>query len=188
MRIKQYRFYLVLVGGALILAACGATSTTQDPVETRRFEPAPDFQLTVYQGADELGGETVQLSDLLAQGKPIVLNFWAGLCPPCRVEMPDLQAVYEEFNNRILLVGLDVGPFIALGSREDAKALLKELEISYPAGSTFEPQVVTDYNVIGMPSTYFITPQGEIFDTWTGLLTRDKLTELVEALLEASGS
>lgn len=113
----------------------------------------------------------------------MVLNFWAGQCPPCRVEMPDLQAVYEE----IMLIGLDVGPFIGLGSREDGKALLQELEVTYPAGTTFESKVLTDYSVIGMPSTYFITPRGEIFDTWTGLLTMDKMVELVDALLEASG-
>lgn len=60
------------------------------------------------------------------------------MSPTCRVEMPDLQAVYEEFNEEIMLIGLDVGPFIGLGSREDGKALLQELEVTYPAGTTFE--------------------------------------------------
>ena len=52
--------------------------------------------------------------------------------------MPDLQAVYEEFNEEIMLIGLDVGPFIGLGNREDGKALLQELEVTYPAGTTFD--------------------------------------------------
>ncbi len=44
-----------------------------------------------------------------------------------------------------------------------------------------------DYRVVGMPSTYFITPQGEIINSWAGLLTRDKMEELIDELLAASG-
>ena len=100
--------------------------------------------------------------------------------------MPDLQAVYEEYGDRILLVGLDVGPFVGLGSRADGQALLAELAVTYPAGTTMDSNVVFDYTLLGMPTTYFISPDGEIVDTWTGLLTEDKLVELVEQLLAAS--
>ncbi len=184
---SQFRLFLALIGGALVLAACGQAVAADATISEDPGELAPDFELTVYQGAEALGGETVQFSDVLAQGKPVVLNFWAGLCPPCRVEMPDLQALYEEFNGRILLVGVDIGPFSALGTREEGRALLKELGVTYPTGTVFEAEVVLNYRVIGMPSTYFITPQGEIVETWTGLLTEGKMTELVEALLVASG-
>lgn len=172
--------------GTLILVACGRASSA--PASNAQVEPdlAADFEITVYQGSDRLGGETVQFSELLAQGVPVVLNFWAGLCPPCRVEMPDLQQVYEDFDSQFLLIGVDVGPFTALGTREDGQALLADLGVSYPAGTTFEAQVLTDYNVLGMPSTAFVTPDGEIVRTWTGLLNRAKLTELVEELLAAS--
>lgn len=187
------RLRIAIVGGAFVLAGCGSAVAAQAPtadvgpvVETKA-DLATDFELTVYQGAAELGGEKAQFSEVLAQGKPVVLNFWAGLCPPCRVEMPDLQSVYEEYKDRVLLVGLDVGPFTGLGSRDDGRQLLEALSITYPAGTTFEPEVLTDYRVIGMPSTYFITPEGEIVDSWAGLLTRDKLVELVETLLAASG-
>lgn len=183
----KFRFFLALFGGAFVLAACGQTAAAGAPISEDQRELAPDFELTVYQGGAALGGETVQFSDVLAQGKPVVLNFWAGLCPPCRVEMPDLQAVYEEFDGQFLIVGLDVGPFTGLGTRDDGRALLKELGVTYPAGSTFEAEVMTDYRVIGMPSTHFITPEGEIVETWTGFLTEGKMTELIEALLVASG-
>lgn len=186
-----------LVGAAVIatitLAACSTpaqpdTITTPSTADRGGGELAPDFQITVYQGEDVLGGTEVTLSELLAQGRPLVLNFWAGLCPPCRLEMPDLQAVYGEYQDRVLLFGLDVGPFIALGSQEDGQALLEELAITYPAGTTADPEIVRAYQVLGMPTTYFITPQGEIVRTWTGLLTRDQTSELVEALLVASAS
>ena len=100
--------------------------------------------------------------------------------------MPEFQAVYEDFDGRFLLVGLDVGPFTGLGSREVGRALIKELGVTYPVGTTFEAEVVINYRVFGMPTTHFITPEGEIVETWTGLLNKEKLTELVEALLVAS--
>ncbi|MFQ5930995.1 MAG: TlpA family protein disulfide reductase [Nitrospiraceae bacterium] len=189
-----------LVGAAVVatitLAACSTPAqpdtVTRPPISDREGsgggELAPDFSITAYQGENLLGGTEVTLSELLAQGRPLVLNFWAGLCPPCRLEMPDLQAVYGEYQDRVLLFGLDVGPFIALGSQEDGQALLQELAITYPAGTTTDPEVVRAYQVLGMPTTYFITPQGEIVRTWTGLLTRDQTSELVEALLVASAS
>ena len=183
----KFRFFSALIGGAFVLAACGQAEVTGAPISEDRGDLAPDFELTVYQGAAALGGEAVQFSDVLAQGKPVVLNFWAGLCPPCRVEMPDLQAVYEDFDGQFILLGLDIGPFIRLGSSEDGRALLNELGVTYPAGTTSEAEVVINYRVVGMPATHFITPEGEIVETWTGLLTKDKMTELVEALLVASG-
>lgn len=148
---------------------------------------APDFEISLHQGDELLGGDTVRVSELLGTGKPIVLNFWAGLCPPCRIEMPDLQRVYEARHEEMILVGVDIGPFVQLGTREDGRALLDELGVTYPTGTTFDDSVVESYSVLGMPSTYFITPDGQLWDSWTGLLTEDKMNELVDGLIEASG-
>lgn len=150
---------------------------------------APDFQLAMYQGADVLGvnGEEVSFSSLFGQGKPVVLNFWAGLCPPCRAEMPGFQAVYEEMGDQFVLLGVDIGPFVQLGSREDGRALLRELGVTYPAATTFDGTVVTEYKIRGMPTTVFLTSEGEIFDTHAGLLTDSALRSKVQELLAASG-
>ncbi|MBI4306993.1 MAG: TlpA family protein disulfide reductase [Chloroflexi bacterium] len=146
---------------------------------------APDFQISVYQGDDALGGRDVKFSKLLGK-QPIVLNFWAGLCPPCRAEMPDLQAMYNQNQDPLLLFGLDVGPFVGLGSREDGRRLLQELKVTFPTGTTFDAQVVRNYKLVGMPTTYFIKPDGTIHRQWTGLLNKKKLDELVNELLTAS--
>jgi thiol-disulfide isomerase/thioredoxin len=156
----------------------------QDTAQISNNLPA-DFPVVVYQGAGFQDGDQVQFSELVAKGRPVVLNFWAGLCPPCRLEMPDLQAVSEAYEDRILLLGVDVGPFTALGSHEDARRLLNELAITYPAGTTTDPGVMRQYEIRGMPSTYFILANGRLFQTWTGLLTQEKLTELVEQMLAA---
>lgn len=105
-------FLLVIVG----CAGAGAeapqyafTPVAEQPEERGR---APDFQVSVYQGQDVLGGREMKFSELLGK-QPIVLNFWAGLCPPCRAEMPDLQAMYNDNREKVLLFGLDVGPSLA---------------------------------------------------------------------------
>jgi thiol-disulfide isomerase/thioredoxin len=100
--------------------------------------------------------------------------------------MPDLQEVHEEFGDQVTLVGVDVGTFTGLGNEQEGRALLKEVGATYPAGTTADAEVMRAYQVIGMPTTLFITPDGEIVERWTGLLTRDKMVELVEELLEAS--
>lgn len=114
------------------------------------------------------------------------LNFFAGLCPPCRAEMPDLQAVSAQYQGRAILFGLDIGPFVGLGSRQDGKELVQELGVTYPTGTTFDSKVVREYRVLGMPTTVFLTPDGKVVTTWTGLLTRGKMVELFDQLLKAS--
>jgi len=175
-RLRHRKGFLlgVLTVGVLAIAACGSSTGTD-------LDPAPEFQLFLYQGQDVLGADELNLSDL--QGKPLVLNFWAGLCPPCRAEMPDLQRFNDEFKDRVNLFGLDVGPFVLLGSRQQGIDLLRELDISYPAGSTVDENVVRQYEILGMPTTVWITADGKIFNKWGGTLTESKLAEITEAML-----
>ncbi|MDA1129186.1 MAG: TlpA disulfide reductase family protein [Chloroflexi bacterium] len=159
---------------AIALVACGSsaspiTNAFNDGSSTDSGDLATDFSIIMFQGQDVVGGQEVNLRSLVGE-KPIVLNFWAGLCPPCRAEMPDLQAFHEEFQDRVLMLGIDIGQFTRLGSQEDAKNLLEELEVTYPAGFTKDSNIIRDYRVLGMPTTVFIDSQGKIFDLWTGAL------------------
>lgn len=198
-RKSKLTFGLISVA-ILFLAAC-STIIESDPVEGptapknrggSSLDPSnalpADIPITIYQGEGFQPDQEILLSELLADGKPVVLNFWAGLCPPCRLEMPDFQEVSAVYQNKVLLFGLDVGPFTGLGSNEDGRALLQELSITYPAGTSSNPDILRSYKILGMPTTYFITPDGEIYKTWTGLLTADKLTDLIEGLLVFSST
>ncbi len=193
-RLRRRGVGAMVAAVALAVAGCDGRSSDGDAVPTSAAggsaagqETAPDFAFVAYQGEAVLGGKELAFSGILQQGKPVVLNFWAGLCPPCRLEMPEMQEVYDEYQDRILLLGVDIGPFAGLGSRDDGQALLRELKITYPAGTTFDAGVPQAYKLLGLPVTVFITPDGAIVKRWTGLLTKAKLIELVQELLAASG-
>ncbi len=150
------------------------------------LQAAPDFDILLYQGGPAIGGSRVRLSQLWQRGEPVVVNFWAGLCPPCRAEMPDFQNLYDETaQGRFILIGVDVGPFIGLGTRGDGLALLRELGISFPAGVASDAGVVTAYRILGIPTTVFITSDGEILRKHIGLLTRGQMDAFVTELLRA---
>lgn len=154
---------------------------------TANLDPAPDFEFTIYQGDEYISGSgNLNISDL--NGKPLILNFWAGLCPPCRAEMPDIQEFYREYSDRVNVFGLDVGPFTGLGSNQTGKGLINLLNIVYPAGTTTDASVVRRYAVLGMPTTVFITADGKIFRKWGGLLNKEKLAEITEDMLALTES
>ena len=163
----------------LAIAACSGGETSDLPA-------APDFEFTLYQGEGDLGATELSMSDL--QGKPVVLNFWAGLCPPCRAEMPDFQAFSDDNRDSVLVLGIDVGQFTNLGTQEDARILLSDLGISYPAGYTTDGTIMRRYEVLGMPTTVFINSHGEIFRLWGGILDHEVLQDITnEMLAEEAG-
>jgi cytochrome c biogenesis protein CcmG, thiol:disulfide interchange protein DsbE len=150
---------------------------------------APDIEITMYQGQGEVGGEKIALSDLWEKKRqPVVLNFWAGLCPPCRAEMPDFQRLYDLPDRKFALIGIDIGSFIDLGSRDDARALLRELKITYPAGTTLDIRTLRNYTILGMPTTVFITADGRMWRKHTGLLTFNQIKALAGELIRGSSS
>lgn len=175
---------------SLALVACadvGESAAAQQQFVTEQGH-APDFSTKLYQGQEELGTEQLEFSQLLDQGKPVVLYFWAGLCPGCRIEMPRLQAVYDdpEYKDKLVMYGLDVGQFTHLGDTEDALNLLEELEIHYATGYTDDAEVVRDYKLLTMPSTYFITAEGEIAKVYRGVIPEETLEQILEDLVDGS--
>lgn len=193
----------VLAALLVVLAACvpaapgagasGAASTPgDDPQPTAsvgagddRSEPTGGFPIVAYQGVELLGAEELDFTDLLGRGTPVALNFWAGQCPPCRAEMPAFQRVYDRHSEDFLLLGVDIGPFIGLGSHEDGRALLSELNITYPAAYAVDDRPVRDYNIIGMPTTIFYTADGQEHSRHSGLMTEEQFEAAVEEIVAA---
>ena len=161
------------IGGTLVGATGGAPTASG---------PNAGIRLIAYQGAEILGGKAVDLGAVIGHGKPVVLNFFAGLCPPCRAEMPGFERVYKRHLGQFLLVGADIGPFVGLGSHDDATRLLAELGITYPAGYV-ENNPVEQVGIAGMPTTIIYDATGHEVARHTGLVTEDQLEQEVGALV-----
>lgn len=172
---------------AIIVGTSGGGGGGGTGQQASSLSQAPDVRVNLYQGSDVFGGvQEVNLAKLTELGKPVVLNFYAGLCPPCRAEMPELQRFYVANKDKVLMFGVDVGPFVGLGSNRDGRNLLSELNVTYPAGAAIDRALVAQYRVAGMPSTYFITADGKLFRTWTGLLNKDVLERITNDMLAIS--
>ena len=143
----------------------------------------PDFSMIAYQGQDVLGGEESTLRSLVGNGTPVVLNFWASSCPPCREEMPGFQRVHDELGDEFLMLGVDIGPFVRLGTHAGARAFLSEYGISYPAAYATSDDPVRDYEVRGMPTTLFFDGSGEIVNKHTGFMPEGQFRRELQALI-----
>jgi len=153
-----------------------------------RASSGDDFEFSMYQGRDVLPISELNYSQLFPAEKPVVLSFWAGLCPICRVDMPHFQAVYDQFKDDFIFLGLDIGPFVGLGSHQDARNLLRELNITYPAGYAHNSRPMRKFGITGTPTTVFLTPDGQVFRKWVGFMSQGQMTSIIEDLLRVSSA
>ena len=124
-----------------------------------------------------------KFSEVFAQGKPVVLNLWAGACPKCRSELPLLQEAYARYEQEVVFLGVDIGPVTGLGFEMDGRALLAELDITFPVGGTPDSAIMREYQVLGVPETLFFSADGELVDRFSGLLNEKRLEQYIQALL-----
>jgi len=145
-----------------------------------------DFAIRVYQGARELGGATVMLSELLARGRPVVVEFWAGSCPLCRRSLPELQEAYREVRDEVTLVAVDVGIYTGLGDEAAARALLGELGLAFPAGTIDDVAPMGVYRVTGLPTTLMFLPDGTLHARSGGVVGLAVLQASLQDLIAAA--
>ncbi len=134
---------------------------------------APDF--TVY----DWDGNEVKLSSFF--GKPIVLNFWASWCPPCRMEMPDFNQVYLEIGKDVhfLMVNMTGGR----ETRQSAMDFIKEQNFAFPVYLDTAQDAAITYSAYSLPTTYFINSSGEIIAQATGAIDADTLQRGIDMIL-----
>ncbi len=138
---------------------------------TRVGKPAEPFTLPLFGG-----GEFV----LAAQrGRPVVINFWASWCPPCREEAPLLESVWRLYGEReVAFVGVNIQD-----TEEEAAAYLDEFGITYPNGMDTDGRITIDYGVIGLPVTFFVERDGTVRRRWVGPIGEAELLARVDELL-----
>ena len=157
------------------IATLSPTQTTGESGETQPRQEAPDF--TVY----DAQGNAHKLSDY--RGKPVVLNFWASWCGPCKSEMPDLQEAYSRYGQDIhfLMVNLTDG---YQETKESASAYITGQGYSFPVFYDTDVDAAATYGVSAVPVTYFIDGEGYLVAMGQGALSAEALARGIAMLTE----
>lgn len=176
--------FAVLFSVVLTLGLTWTIVSSADPAETTSGlipSPhagflAPDFTLTT------LAGDEVTLSEL--RGDPVILNLWATWCPPCRAEMPAIQAVYEKYREQGLQV-LAVN-MTYQDSAPAAADFVQEFKLTFPIPLDTTGIVGNGYQMRALPSTFFIDREGVIQQVIIGgPMSEATLQSAVKVLFEA---
>jgi thiol-disulfide isomerase/thioredoxin len=111
------------------------------------------------------------------RGKPVILNFWASWCTPCRAEMPALQRAWLALGSREDFLGVDTAD-----QRSAALAFLHRTGVDYPVAFDPGASAAAAFGVYGMPTTYFISPRGTLLGRQVGGLSEARLLALARRL------
>ncbi len=180
------RFTLLILGGGLLMGlALGAvvffglpnftaptdTTTISSTPAPITGAPAPDFTLT------DISGTKVRLGDL--QGKPVVLNYWATWCVPCKDEMPAIEAAYQEHKDkglRVLAINADEG-------LSEVTSFVKSLDLTFDV--LMDPGLTVNeaYRVRAYPTSFFVGRDGTIVAMQIGVMTEAQLAENLDKIL-----
>ena len=148
------------------------TNTASKPVPPKAGAPAFEFTLK------DLQGRSVSLSDF--RGKKVMLNFWATWCGPCRVEIPSMVKLYDEFHDQ----GLEI---VAVNLREDAakvEQFVRQYDMRFVVLLDKGGVVGANYFVRGIPTSIFVDDEGIIQNVHVGTLSESAMREYIVALLE----
>lgn len=153
----------------------GTTSGKKpDVTEDIKKNTAPDFTVL------DKDGNTVRLSEKF--GKPIVINFWATWCPPCKQELPDVDKLCKEYGDRVvfMMVNLTDG---YRDTVDGTKRFVSGKGYTFPVYFDTKDNAASAYNVSSIPQTTFIDAKGNIYTTRIGAMNEATLRIYLNALL-----
>ena len=195
--------YTVKIGGILMIfmgilmltgkmnAVSGALSSTETQEEATETEPeeeeeaaeevktipAIDFTLK------DQYGNTHTLSDY--KGKTVFLNFWATWCSPCKAEMPDIQKLYEEFQQEdVVILGVAAPNLGREKSEEGIKGFLEENGYTYPVVMDTEAEAFQAYGINSFPTTFMIDKDGNVFGYIPGQLSEETMRDIIRQTVD----
>jgi cytochrome c biogenesis protein CcmG, thiol:disulfide interchange protein DsbE len=167
--------FLVTAGGTLILAAALLLVFNPSPAQNVTFarigRPMRAFALT------DLNGKTVQLSDYL--GTTVLINVWATWCPPCKAEMPLLNAYYQAHRQRgLVILAIDAGD-----TRAETLAFAQQYGLTFPVLLDLDTQLVDSLGIDSYPTSILVGRDGMIKTIHIGMLTEAMIENEITPLL-----
>ncbi|HEX2235419.1 MAG TPA: TlpA disulfide reductase family protein [Actinomycetota bacterium] len=169
-RRRWARWALLLVPAIAFLGLLAAG------VARRAGPPGPGEAAPPFTAPALAGDGTVSLAEL--EGRPVVLNFWASWCGPCRQEAPALQRAHEAYGDRVAIVGVDVRD-----SKSDALAFARRHSLDYALVRDESGSIASAYGLTGQPESFFIDSQGTVVEHVAGPVSEDDLATLLDVLV-----
>lgn len=137
---------------------------------TEAREPAPNFELAL------LDGKSFQFSE--HKGKPVLINFFASWCLPCRDEMPVLEKIVRNYQPKgVVFLGIAVDD-----TEEKMKDFIKRYDVTFPVGLDKTAEIQKSFGLYGIPTTYFIDKNGIINYSHSGVVTEELLQHELDKL------
>jgi cytochrome c biogenesis protein CcmG, thiol:disulfide interchange protein DsbE len=175
------RSLLLGLAAVVVLAACAAggdapgtddTATEADAgadaeADADAGPPVTDRPFETFEGG------STSLPEFA--GEPLVVNFWASWCPPCIAEMPEFERVHVDRRDEVRFIGLNTQDNLA-----QAEALVEQTGVTYDLGLDPEGALFNDFEVIAMPSTYFVNAAGAVVHRHAGILSEQQLQDLID--------
>ena len=158
---------VVLVGAVALNVSDRDSLTDRGRAGSERELPTAEFALFE-------GGEAA-FADF--EGQPLVVNFWASWCPACVNELPEFQQVHERNGDDVTFIGM-----ANRDQRGAAEALAGEVGLTYTLADDPNGDLFRSLDLIAMPSTLFISPDGEVEEVFAGQLTGQALQERIDQL------
>lgn len=142
--------------------------------------PSIDFTL------QDQYGQAHTLSDY--KGKTVFLNFWATWCPPCKAEMPDIQKIYESYEQEgeeaLVVLGVAAPNTGGEGSEEEIQAFLEKNGYTYPVLMDTTGEVFASYGISSYPTTFMIDREGNVFGYVSGMLSEDVMRSIIKQTMD----
>lgn len=168
---------LLLAGGTFLYKRLSADYSAEAEAAAVPLSEDAAADFTVL----DANGKQVKLSDYF--GKPIVVNFWATWCPPCRAELPGFDAAAAEYDGQVQFMMIDLTD----GSRETediAFTFMEENGYSFPVYFDTELDAAYTYGVYSIPMTLFINADGSIRTSYIGAMQEDVLLDNINSLIK----
>ena len=189
--IMRIVFYCCLISVVVFTLGCTGIFPKQEHISGTEFSIPDDVNFPVLLYSEDSTADLATLSsdyeellfsDFFGQNKPVVLHFWAGLCPACRYDIPTVQVVHEAYGDEVVVFGLDIGPLVGLGSVNDGKKLLDETSATYYMGTTSDMRVAQSFQITGTPTTIVFDAKGRLVETWVGMHSIQTVVDMMVML------